>query len=135
MRFAIGLTAVLLGGFAAAGDTKPAKPTGTWVRENEGFEIKIEFAKDDTLMVILTAGDNGLTVTSKYTIDADGRLKATITDVEKKNDFPALPKKGDEFSLRLKVDGDKATVSDFKGHEGDDNEGARKMMEGEYKKK
>jgi hypothetical protein len=78
------------------------------------------------------AGDNGFVATAKITTDKDGVVKATVTEVEEKGNFPMKPKVGLEFSFKWKANGDKAELSDLTG---DDVEDAKSIVEGEYKKK
>jgi hypothetical protein len=106
--------------------------SGTWLREANGLDLKIEFAGKDTLKIAVFGGDNGVIVTSKYTVDKDGLVKAKITDVEMKGTFPAKPPKGLEFSFQWKVKGDTATLDNIKGEGLDD---ARPVFEGDYQKK
>lgn len=128
------LLAVALGTLsllAVAEDKKDVKLSGTWVREAEGFEMKFAF-KPETMTIGAKAGDNGVTVTAKYTVEKDGTVKGTVTDVTVKGEFPNPPKKGFEFSFVFAIDGKKAKLSDFKG---EDAEGAKAVVEGEYESK
>ena len=131
---------LLAGGFAlallvapAAADDKETKdkPSGTWVREASGVDLKLEFTKD-TLKGHVLAGENGFVATGKITVEKDGRIKVKITEVEEKGNFPNKPKVGIEFSFKWKAKGDTAELSDLKG---DDVEDAKSIVEGEYKKK
>lgn len=131
-RIAIGLLAALVGTAAYAEDKKTEGPSGTWVRQADEFKVTIAFVKADKLKITLDNDGVGLVVEADYTVDKDGKLTATITGAEKKGEFPAVPKAGDKFSLKLKADGEKATVSDFEAGE---HEAAKKIFEGEYKKK
>ena len=122
---------VLLCGPAAADDKDKPGLSGTWTREANGLDLKFVFAKD-TLKVSAFAGDNGVTVTCKYTVEKDGTVKATVTKVEEKGSFPSKPPEGLEFSFKWKVKGDTATLDDVKGKELED---AKAVLEGEYQKK
>lgn len=114
---------------------KPAL-TGVWTREAGGIDLKFDFTPDKDKKAVLKitagAGDNGVTVVCKYTVDKDGRVKATVTDVEEKGTFPQKPPKGLEFSFRWKVKADTATLDELTG-EGFDE--AKPVIEGEYEKK
>jgi hypothetical protein len=137
LRVACGLVAVLVVGSALGADDKKddkdkPKLSGTWVREVEGFEVKFQFPKADQLKVTVMTGGNGAVVTAKYETDKDGVIKATVTEVEEKGEFPAKPAKGFEFSFKFKIDGKKASLSDF---DGKDAENAKPVVEGEYQKK
>jgi len=139
-RGAFGLVLVLLaGGSAVTAEDKAvkSKPTGTWVREAEGFEIKFVFPKDkdaksDEMKIVLSSGANGVTVKAKFTVDKDGVVKGTVGDVEEKGDFPGKPARGQEFSFKFTVDGKKAKLEDLKTENGD---GAKPIIEGEYEQK
>lgn len=136
LRVALALVAVLWVGSAASADDKDkTKLSGTWVREAEGVEIKITFPKGgkaDEMKISVMNGANGVVVKAKYTVDKDGLVKGTLTDVEEKGDFPGKPPKGLEFSFKVTVDGKKAKVEDFKA---ENVEGAKAIMEGEYDQK
>jgi hypothetical protein len=124
--------AVTSGAGSRADDKKDSGPSGTWVREANGLDLKFEFTGKDTLKITVTGGDNAVIVTSKYTVEKDGRVKAKITDVEEKGKFPAKPPKGLEYSFTWKVKGDTATLDNLKGEGLDD---AKPVLEGDYKRK
>ncbi len=112
-------------------EKKAAKLSGVWVREAEGFEMKFAF-KPETMTISAKSGDNGVTVAAKYTVEKDGTIKGTATEVTVKGEFPNPPKKGFEFSFQFAIDGKKAKLTDFKGEEA---EGAKAVVEGEYESK
>jgi hypothetical protein len=125
------LVAFALVGLAFAEEKKETpKLTGTWVREHDGMEITFTF-EEKTASISVMIGDNGMTASTDYTVDKDGIVKAKVTKVEEKGTFPAKPVKGFEFSMKVKVDGKKAMVSEFKS----EHEGAAAIIEGEYKQK
>jgi hypothetical protein len=128
--FALGLGLAALSDDKKADDKKAETKTlkGTWVREAEGIKITFAFKKD-TYTATVAAGDNSVKVTCKYTIDKDGVVKSTVTDVEEKGEFPSKPPKGLEMSFKFTVDGKKAKLDDLKG-EGTD--AAKPAVEGEY---
>lgn len=115
-------------------DKKDATLSSTWTRESEGFLITLDFAKEGTLLVIVKAEDRSVTLTSSYTVDKDGTVKAKTSKVESKNDFPVAPelKDGYTFSMKVKVDGKKATVTDFDAENAADG---KHVVEGTYKLK
>jgi hypothetical protein len=134
--FAFALTAASMSMFAAADDKKKDdkdKPalTGTWTRESNGLDLKLEFTGKDTLKMSAFAEDNGVIVTTKYSIK-DGMVKAKVTDVEVKGEFKNKPPKGLEFTFKWKVKGDTATLDDFTA---EGLEEAKPVLEGEYAKK
>jgi len=132
---------LLIGGFALAlvviaparaeDKEKDKAPTGTWVRESSGVDLKLEFTKD-TMKGTVLAGENGFVATGKMTVEKDGTVQVKITEVEEKGNFPGKPKVGLEFSFKWKATGDKAELSELKG---DGVEDAKSIVEGEYKKK
>jgi hypothetical protein len=128
------LTAVaVIAAVAGAADDKKdaAKLSGTWVREAEGFVLKFEFLKDDKAKIHVNAGENGIVVSATTKVEKDDVI-LTVTKVDEKGEFPAKPKIGAELKIKLKVDGKKATISDFRA---DDAEQAKPIVEGEYTKK
>lgn len=130
LRFTFALLA-LVAGVAVAEEKKDApKLSGSWVREAEGLEIKFTF-EAKTVAISVMSGGNGMTATADYTIDKDGVVKAKITKVEEKGEFPAKPEKGLEMTMKVVVKDKKATISDFKSP----HEGAKAVIEGEYEKK
>lgn len=130
LRFTFALLA-LVAGVAVAEEKKDApKLAGSWVREAEGLEIKFKFA-EKTVAISVTSGGNGVTATADYTVDKDGVVKAKITKVEEKGEFPAKPAVGLEMSMKVTVKDKKATISEFKS----EHEGAKAVIEGEYEKK
>lgn len=133
LRLSLGVF-VLLAGLALAEDKKEAKKddvklTGSWARDADGTEIKFTF-KEKTLEVGAKNGDNGMTATCDYTFK-DGIVKAKVTKVVEKGEFPAKPNEGFEFSFKITIKDKKATIDDFKS----DLDGAKAVVEGEYEKK
>lgn len=133
----VGLAVVA--GFAVAQDKKADekkadKPVlkGTWTKETNGVTVDVKFGKEGEVEFIASAGDNGVTVKCKYTVEKDGSLKAKVTGTEEKGSFPAKPKDDAEFTFKFKIDGNKATLSDF---EAKDLEGGKEAVEGEYTSK
>lgn len=139
LRFAFAVVAVGLASLAYADDKKDEKkdekkvaaPTGTWTRSAEGLEVSFAFKKE-TLTIGVAGGGNGITVKAKYTVEKDGSIKATITDVEEKGDFPNKPAKGLEFTFKFEIDGKKAKLTDFKA---EGAEAAKPVVEGDYEAK
>jgi len=102
----------------------------TWLREAEGFDLKLEVGKDSIKFHVMQ-GDNGAIVTTKKTVK-DDIVMLEVTEVEEKGNFPPKPQKGLKLSFKWVVKGDTATLSDLKG-EGLEN--AKPVLEGEYKLK
>jgi hypothetical protein len=131
---ACGFALISLVGSSAADDKKDPKDKPalvSWERESNGIDLKLDVGKD-VLKVHVFSGENGMIATCKMTVDKDGLVKATVTEVEEKGNFPAKPKVGFEFSFKWKVDGETATLSDLMGEGVAD---AKALAEGDYKKK
>jgi hypothetical protein len=103
-----------------------------WEHEANGLDLRIEMGKGDTMKAAVFSGENGVIATCKIKKEKDGTIKATVTDVQEKGNFPAKPKVGLEFSFKWKVKDDVATLSDLEGEGLNDVKGT---VEGEYKKK
>lgn len=136
LRMLACLSIVAVAGLGYADDKKDEKKespalSGKWIREAEGFSLTFGFEKEK-LTLDVTAGENGLIVTCSYKMDKDGVVTAEVTDVKEKGNFPTKPEKGTKIKFKIKADDKKATVSDF---EAPDAEGAKAVVEGEYKKK
>ena len=130
----------LFGGWAlAADDKKPDEkkadaPTGVWVKKTEeGLTLQMDFTKKDVLVVTATVGENKLTITTALTAGKDGLWTAKATKSETKGDFPFTPTDKYEFSFKVKVEKDKATISDYTANEHEEE--AKGVVQGEYKKK
>ena len=140
LRLLAAFAAVSLAGFAFADDKKaddkkaddkaPAL-SGKWVRETDDFKLEFGFDKDK-MTIVVVSGENGLTVTFDYKVDKDGKVTAEVTDVKEKGAFPTKPEKGSKISFTIKVTDKTAKISDFVVPDG---EGAKAVVEGEYKKK
>jgi len=122
--------AVALVGLTGNSVAAEEKDKTTWVREVGEITLTFEIGKD-TAKYTVAFGENACTVTAKLTRDKD-LIKSEVTDVEVKGNFPNPPKKGDKVSFKWVEKDDKATVSEL---EGDNVEGAKEVVEGEYKKK
>lgn len=135
-RLCAAAAAALALGLAAPADDKKddkAQPLkGAWVKDVEGNELKFEFKTKTELIVTVTAGDNGCTLTCKYEADKDGKFKAEVTEVKEKGEFPSKPAVGYEFKGVFKIDKDTAKFTDF---EADNADQVRAIVEGEYKRK
>ena len=136
LRLLLAFAMVAFVGVSFADDKKDDKKapalSGKWIREADGFDLSFSFEKDGKLVLDVKAGDNGLTLTTTYTVDKDDKVTAEITDVKEKGNFPTKPEKGSKFSFKFKVDDKKAKLTDFEIPDGD---GAKAVVEGEYKKK
>jgi hypothetical protein len=126
--FALALVA-LTSGFATAEDKKDEKATA-WVREVGDVTLTFEMGKD-TAKYTVAFGENAAIITAKLKWDKD-TVTSEITDVEIKGNFPNAPKKGEKVKFKWVVKDDVATLSDLTG---DNTEGSKDVVEGEYKKK
>ncbi len=132
---------VLVGGWAFAVDEKkPAEekkadaPTGVWMKKtDEGLTLQLDFTKKDVLVVTASVEDKKLIMTTALTAGKDGKWTAKLTKAETKGDFPFTPTDKYEFSFKVKVEKDKATLSDYSANEHEEE--AKGVVEGEYKKK
>lgn len=120
--------------FVSAEEKKEDKPvlSGIWTKDIDGAIISFDFSKKDKVVVMVEASDKSITMTCKSTVDKDGVVKATAEKIENKNEFPSEIKKGYEFKMKVKVDGKKATISNFEAENAD---AAKNIVEGEYTKK
>jgi hypothetical protein len=133
VRFCAALLAAAALGFAATADDDKKDPPikGAW-QKAEGESVSLDFKSKDKLIVTVAVGDNKIVATCTYEADKDGLVKGTIKEVA--GDAPEKPPVGYEFKFKFKVDKEKKTakLSDFEGENAD---GARAIMEGEYKPK
>lgn len=135
VRLLAAFAAVSLAGLAFADDKKADDKapvlSGKWVRDTDDFKLEFGFEKDK-LTIVVVSGENGLTVTTDYKVDKDGKVTAEITDVKVKGAFPTMPEKGTKLTFTFKATDKTAKITDFEAPEGD---GAKAIVEGEYKKK
>jgi hypothetical protein len=126
---------VTVAGFAAAQEKKDDTPTlsGRWVKESGDFELAMKFDKE-TYTTTVKSGDSSIVVTSKYTVDKDGKVKAEVTEVKETGSFPQKPEKGTKFTFTFKIDG-KAKTAKLSDFEMPGAEGAKDVVEGDYKEK
>lgn len=111
---------------------KKAEYKGTWTKEGDGIDIQVKFVKDKAVEVVVMAGDNGIKILSDYTVNKSGLITAKANKIEEIGSFPQVPPKGFTFKFKFKIADGTATMSDF---EAADAEGAKDIMEGEYKAK
>jgi hypothetical protein len=109
----------------------PAPLSGVWVKDADGVDLRFHFLPGGTLKVTVTAGENGIDATAKYTADKAGKVEMTITESKEIGTFPGVPPKGAKFTFTFKADGAKAKLSDFAG---DGSERSKDAVEGEYRK-
>lgn len=130
--------ALLAAGLAAGtlvADDKDAKKelTGTYTKKAGDLDLKLVFKKDNMMEFHVTVGDAGCVMTSKYTREKDGTIKAEVTNFEKKGDFPVEKPKGYQFSFKWEPGEKSGKLSELRGEEiGEDQ---RQSVEGEYEAK
>lgn len=133
VRSAIAVLALVVVTVTAGADDKVKKPVGTWVRESGANKVTFVI-KADKMTVTLHTCNGDLAVEASYEAEKDGEMKAKITKIEK-NDIGAGIEEGHKFSFKHKLADGTMTISDLKGNEGNDaEEGAKQLVEGEYKK-
>jgi hypothetical protein len=127
---ALALAAVSAAVGAAAEDKKPAKPSGTWVRDLGG-DNKITFSfKGEVMTGTIQVGGGAIEFEAAYGVTKTGTVFGTLTKVKKPGDEG--PSEGDLFSFDFAVKGAKAELTNLKGT--NVNAEAKQAVEGEYKK-
>ncbi len=111
-------------------DDKTVPFKGTWVKEADGAEIAFHFEKKGEMKLKATVGGNSMTATCKVTTEK-GTVKAEVTKVTEKGEFPQKPPVGYKFSFKFKAEKGKATLSDFEATNKDE---VAPIVEGEYTK-
>ena len=108
------------------------KPTGTWARKAEGFELKFTFKKENVFVFSMSNGSDGCVMETKCTFEKDNVVKCEVTKFEKMGNFGAEKEVGYKFTFKFEVSDKKATVSKLDGKDIDD--AAKSVVEGEYEK-
>lgn len=129
----VALLLVLVAPALAEDKLDAKKLKGTWVREVDNNKISFEFKDDKAFRCRLhpSGAEDGPVIDCEYTIDKDGIVNFSITEIDKKG-VDNLPDKGTKFSFKIEAGKEKLTISEFKGTE---DPGAKSLVEGEYKKK
>jgi hypothetical protein len=121
---------------AVADDKKDDKgksaPSGVWVLK--GGELRIEFSDKGVMKVSPHGKDEVIVVVCKYTVEKDGRVKATITELDGKEKAKAaeLIPVGLEFNFKWQAKEGTATLDDLKGEKVD---ALKSHLEGKYEQK
>ncbi len=118
------------------GNTIAAEPTsknlqGTWVKSFDDFKLELTFT-DNKLNISVAKGDAKFQLDTDYFAGRDGTVFGRIISVKEEGITPAT-EKGDLFSMVFDVQAGKVIVKDLKGT--NTSEDAKKLVEGEYKKK
>jgi hypothetical protein len=109
--------------------TKSKKPLGTWVKSVGDNSITFHF-KPDNMRVTLKNASGSCTIDADYGVTKAGVVFGIITGV--KNEGIDGPPEGLLFSFEADVGKDTLTIKDLKGT---DNEEAKQLVQGDYKKK
>ncbi len=128
----VALTMLLVTIAGAAGtdekDATKSKPLGIWKRSVGDHSITFTI-KPDTLQVVVKSGDKTLQLDADYGVSKDRVLFARVSKAVKDVEGPSV---GDLFSLRFNVHNDTLTFSELKSPH--DNDGAKELVEGEYRR-
>ena len=113
-----------------------AEPTsknlqGTWVKSFDDFKLELTFT-ENKLNISLAKGDAKFQLDTDYSAGRDGTIFGRIIAVKEEGITPAT-EKGDLYSMAIDVQDGKVIVKDLKGTNTSDD--AKKIVEGEYKKK
>jgi hypothetical protein len=132
---ALALSAFALAAVAAPDKEKdtPKELSGTYTKKAGDLDLKLVFKKDHVMEFHVTVGDAGCVMTSKYTRDKDGTIKAEVTNFEKKGDFPVTKDKGYQFTFKWEPGEKSGKLSELKGDDIQDEQ--RQAVEGEYEAK
>jgi predicted metal-binding protein len=117
--------------FASAAMSDEKKPSGTWVKKVEGFEIKFAFKKGDVMVFSMGSSNESCQLESKCTFEKDGVVKCKVSKYTKNGNFPEV-KEGFEFSFKFSAKDKSAKVSDINAADIDDT--AKTFVEGDYEK-
>jgi hypothetical protein len=126
---ALALALVVVAPLAAADAAK--KPLGTWTRTAGDATVSFHFKADGLTVVLKGEGDRKIEALADYGVSKDGVVFGRISKVTRTG-IEGGPEEGDLFSFRLKVEKDKATLSDLGGTHV--NEDAKRLVEGDYEK-
>lgn len=113
-------------------EEKEKELVGAFKRKAGDLDLKMTFKKDGVMVYQVATGDDGCTMTTKYTKEKDGTYKFEVTSFEKKGAFPVEKPVGYKFSFKVEVKGEKAVLSSFSGDDVDEN--AKAAIEGDYEK-
>lgn len=115
-----------------AGDAPDLKGlNGTWSKQAGEFEVEFAF-KAEKFVMSLKRGADTLVVDSDLATSRDGCFFARVAMVTQAG-IEGKVEKGELFSFYAKVSGTSVTVTELRGTNVSDH--ARKLIEGEFKKK
>lgn len=125
------LFATLCLGNVLAADPTAKNLQGTWVKSFDDFKLELTFT-ENKLNISVAKGDAKFQLDTDYSAGRDGTVFGRIISIKEEGITPAT-EKGDLFSMVFDVQDGKVIVKDLKGT--NTNEDAKKLVEGEYKKK
>ena len=105
--------------------------SGTWSKQAGEFEVEFVF-KGEKLAISLKRGSDKLILDSDVAVSRDGRVFGRVAVVTE-DGIAGGGDKGELFTFNAKVSGKSVTVSELRGTNVSDD--ARKLVEGEFKKK
>ncbi len=131
----IGILALILSTLSVSllgsAETNTKNLQGAWVREVDDFKIELDF-KGNKLNITLARGENKVQLDTDYSAGRDKTVFGRIVNIKEDGLQPAT-EKGDLFSLAIEVEEGKIVVKELKGSKTSDD--AKKLIEGDYKKK
>jgi hypothetical protein len=101
------------------------------VKSFDDFKLELTFT-ENKLNISLAKGDAKFQLDTDYSAGRDGTIFGRIIAVKEEGITPAT-EKGDLYSMAIDVQDGKVIVKDLKGTNTSDD--AKKLVEGEYKKK
>jgi len=105
--------------------------SGTWSKQAGEFEVEFAF-KGEKLAISLKRGSDKLILDSDVAVSRDGRVFGRVAVVTE-DGIAGGGEKGELFTFNAKVSGKSVTGSELRGTNVSDD--ARKLVEGEFKKK
>lgn len=118
-------------GNAFAADPTSKNLQGTWVKSFDDFKLELSFT-ENKLNISVSKGEGKFQLDTDYSAGRDGTVFGRIISVKEEGITPAT-EKGDLFSMVVDVQDGKVIVKNLNGT--NTNEDAKKIVEGEYKKK
>jgi hypothetical protein len=121
---------------SASAEEKKGKADLSGVWQKKDGDLRIEFSGKDTIKISPHGDRVVFTIVCKYTAGKDGLVKAKIAELEGKAEIIEKAKGhvpvGMKFQFKYVVKDDKATLEDVTG---ENTDGIKSHLEGEYEKK
>jgi hypothetical protein len=127
---AVAVVGLALTAFAAEDKAAPKKPMGAWKHTAGDNTVTFHFG-ENTVRTVVDANGNTIEVESDYGMSKDGVIFGRIAKVTKKGTDEG-PAEGELFSLKIAIDKDTLTVSDFKSS--NDREEVKQLINGDYQR-